>query len=523
MLYSPLMKTQHILFTLLLLLCLHTNLLASKQPNDKPDIQALEEQTQAYVNAMILFDYEVIALTDNGSIDLLGMHYLQQLNKWFYFGIGAHAPLLKGDYGGFMAFDVTFHAQKKIYDDLFINAGISLGGGGGGSSITQSKELSGTGGFIMSYVGLGYEFDNNVSLGINYANFKFINSQIDSSQVDIFVQVPLSYKVGLYSSAGSKVGSSYDFSKSKENIFTLELNNLLQIEPTASTKETISNITFQYSHFLDKNYYLFMELEVGYKGLPLYNQFTHGLGRKTSLSRTLNLYTQLGVGSGGYSPNNIDTGSGLLIYPKMSFEYLLNDNIGVALSGGYLYAPTGTSKNYTTGIALNYHLSHEKTKNYASSTTKSLRYKGFRFSIFPQTEFNVELNEEKYHDINMMTIQFDNLINDNFYFATQASIAYNDYQGYPGYGEALFGIGLQNKYLKSNKFQNFFQLLLGTNIHGIIFKPSIATNYSLSDRYALYAQFGYTMSVDNEHLYRQSQSMRAYNLGLGVTYRFSLY
>ena len=517
------MKAQYIFFTLLFFIFTRVTLLASEPLYKKPnDVPALEKQTQEYVNAMILFDYEVIGLADNNSIDLLGMHYLQQLNKWLYFGIGSHAPLLKGDYGGFMAFDITFHAQKKLYENLFVNVGISLGGGGGGSSITQSKELSGTGGFVKSYIGLGYEFDNNISVGLNYANFTFIDSQIDSSQVDIFVQIPLSYKVTPYSKAGTKVGSFYDFSKSQENILTLELNNLLQIEPTASSKETINNIAFQYSHFLDRNYYLFLEIEVGYKGLPLYNQIMHGLGRKTSLSHHINLYTQLGIGSGGYSPNNIDTGSGLLIYPKGSLEYMLSENIGIAVSGGYLFAPTGTSKNYTAGMALNYHLAHKSTKYYNAYTMENMSYKGFRFSVFPQTEFEVQLNEEKYHNINMMAIQFDNLINANWYFAIQASIAYNDYQGYPGYGEALFGIGVQSKYLKSNKFQNFFQVLFGTNVHGIICKPSIATNYSLSERYALYAQLGYTTSVEVGSLYRKNQSMRAYNLGVGVTYRFSL-
>jgi len=514
------MKTHYKLFTLVVFFYMEVALIASKSLSSKTnDIEMLEKQTQEYVNAMILFDYEIIPLTNNSSIDLLGMHYLQQLNQWLYFGVGAHAPLVQGDYGGFMTFDVTVHAQKKIYNNLFINAGVSLGGGGGGSSVSQSTELSGSGGFIKSYIGLGYEFDNNISVGINYTNFKFIDSQIDNSQADIFVQIPLSYKVGFYANAAKRAHSLHDFLNSQENIFTLELNNLFQIEPTAAVKGMINNFSFQYSHFLNTNSYLFMEIEIGYKGRPLYNHIIHGLGYKTLLTHRLNLYTQLGLGSGGYSPNDIDTGSGLLIYPKMSLEYLFDDNMGVALSGGYLFAPTGTSKNYTAGIALNYHLTH---KNSSVSSTKNLFYKGFRCTIFPQTEFKVKLNGKNHHNINMMGVQFDGFINDNFYYSTQVSVAYNDFKGFPGYGEALFGIGVQSKYIQSNKFQNFLQLLIGTNVNGIIFKPSIATNYSLSDRYALYAQLGYTTSVEVGSLYRKNQSMRAYNLGIGVTYRFSL-
>jgi hypothetical protein len=93
---------------------------------------SLEEETQERINAMILFDYEVINLPQGKSIDLFGIHYLQQLNHWLYFGLGVHAPLVQGDYGGFMTLDTTLHAQQKVYDDFYVNAGVSLGGGGGG-------------------------------------------------------------------------------------------------------------------------------------------------------------------------------------------------------------------------------------------------------------------------------------------------------------------------------------------------------------------------------------------------------
>jgi len=512
------MNTKYFLHTLLILLHIESSLFASGQTFDT---KALEQDTQEYINAMIVFDYEVISLPQNGSIDMLGMHYLQQLNKWLYVGIGVHAPLVQGDYGGFMAFDVTAHVQHKIYESVFVNAGVSLGGGGGGSSVAQSKELSGTGGFIKTYAGLGYEFDNNISVGVNYTNFKFIDSQIDSSQVNVFAQIPLSYSVNLYSNAGNKVSSLYDFSKSSEHILTLELNNLFQIEPTGTAKETINNLALQYSHFLDDNYYLFLEIEVGYKGLPLYNQFTHGIGYKTSVSNRVNLYGQLGIGSGGYAPETIDTGSGLLIYPKTSIEYLLSNDLGLSLSGGYLFAPTGTSKNYTAGAAINYHISNKKNNNFNSTDLSDIFYKGFRFNVFAQSEFAVTINDKEHNDINMLSLQVDNLINDNFYFATQISVAFNEFKGYPGYGEALFGLGVQNKYLKSTQFQNFFQVLLGTNVYGLIIKPSISTNYTLNDRYALYAQLGYTKSIDYGGLYREEEPMSAYSVGLGVTYRFS--
>jgi len=491
---------------------------------DKKDYDTQPEQdVQSFANGILMFDYEKIALLEKGSIDLFGVHYLHQFNDWLYFGIGAHAPLIKGEYGGFMTLDATIHVQQKLYDKLFINAGYSLGGGGGGSSVSQSRELSGTGGFIKNYIGLGYEFDNKMSVGVNYTNFKFIDSEIDNSQLNFFLQVPVSYPVGLYANAGTKINIVDNVSDSLEDTLTVELNNMFQIDPTGISKETINNISLQYSHFLDSNNYLFSEIEIGYKGLPLYNHFLHGVGHKFSLAPRVNLYSQIGIGSGGYSPKNIDTGAGLLIYPKVSLEYLVNNGLGLSLSGGYLYAPTGTSKNYTAGVALNYHLSNNQNNADRVETESDLIYKGLRFSIFPQTEFSAKINGNDHHNINMISTQFDKLLNDNWYFATQVSVAYNDFQTYPGYGEALLGIGVQNKYLRSNNFQNFFQILIGANVHGVILKPSIGTNYSLSDHYALHMQLGSTISVNNANLYRVGKSMSAYHIGIGLTYRFSSY
>ncbi len=65
-------------------------------------------------------------------------------------------------------------------------------------------------------------------------------------------------------------------------------------------------------------------------------------------------------------------------------------------------------------------------------------------------------------------------------------------------------------------------MLIGTNIHGIKFKPSIGTNYSLSDHYALYGQFGNTISVNSMGLYKTGHSFSVYNISAGITYRFSV-
>jgi len=491
---------------------------ALDEENNKP---ALKRHALTTAKVLIMLDYEVIPVPGNQSIDFLGVHYLHQLNSWLYLGLGVHAPLLYGNYGGFMAVDATIHAQHRIIGNAFVDAGASFGGGGGGSSVNQSRELSGTGGFIKSYAGLGYDF-HGLSAGVNYTHFRFMNSRINHSQLNLFVQKPISYLVGSYTHSGDQTEPDFTLPETGENILTLEFNNIFQLKPKGSNKKTIHALSLQYSHFLTKTHYLFFGADVGYKGLPSYNQVLGGLGYKFPIAPRINFYSQLGVGSGGYSPVEIDTGPGLLVYPKLSLEYVLNNNLGLSLSGGYLFAPKGSSKNFTLGAAMNYHLSAEEKDIRGTGAAKSLIFRGFRFHAFQQTQFDVRVRNKKRGNINLMSMQLDKILNDHWYFPVQASVAYNDFLGYPGYGEILTGLGIQSKFSTTKSFQNFFQILIGANVHGIVLKPSIGSNYSLSDNLALYGQFAKTISLNKVNLYPDNLRLSSYSIGLGVTYRFSL-
>ncbi len=474
-----------------------------------------------------MLDYEVIPVPGNQSLDLLGFHYFHQLNDWLYLGLGLSAPLVHGNYGGFMAADVTIHAQRKIFGNLFADAGAAFGGGGGGSSIGHSKVLSGTGGFIKSYAGLGYDFQG-FSAGVNYAHFRFMKGQINHSQLNFFIQKPVSYAIGSYAYSGNRllsmdqIENADGLSESEENILTFDLNNIFQLKPQAKVKDTINTVSLQFSHFLTENQYMFIGLDAGYNGLALYNQVLGGIGYRFSILPRVNFYSQIGVGSGGYAPSVIDTGAGLLVYPKVSIEYLLYNNLGLSLSSGYLFAPKGTSKNFTLGAAMNYHLGTDEGDSRGLSAAKEQIFRGFRMNVFHQTEFNVRVGGKKHQNITMLSTQFDYILHDYWYFPVQASAAYNDFLGYPGYGELLAGLGIQSKFSPTNRFQGFFQILVGANANGIILKPSVGLNCSLSDHYAIYGQIGKTVPLNKDKRAPVNLQLNAYNIGLGLTYRFSL-
>ncbi|GAV19834.1 hypothetical protein MMIC_P0792 [Mariprofundus micogutta] len=490
-------------------------------PEVNPDAvnnQPTSENTAlSEAKGLIMLDYSVIPVPGFKSLDLHGIHFLHQMNDWLYLGLGLHAPLFHGNSGGFMVFDATAHAQRRILGNSFINAGVSFGGGGGGPTPQLSKQVSGTGGFIKAYMGLGYDF-RSFSVGANYAHYKFINSRINSSQLNLFIQKPLSYSIGSYANSGNEI--EYDPSLSEsggDNMITLELNNIFQIKPKGTHKNTINSLSLQFSHFLTDNYYLFILGEAGYYGLPIYNHILGGVGYKLPVSPRISIFGQIGVGSGGYSPDRIDTGPGLLVYPKFSLEYLLNNNYGLSLSGGYLVAPMGTSKNFTVGLAMNIYQSTKERMQSNSSAEKNLVYQGFRVNVFQQTEFNVQIGSRKHPNIKMLSGQFDYIVNDYWYIPAQVSFAYTAYNGGPGYGEILTGLGIQSKYSTTNPFQGFLQVLLGGGAHGVLLKPSVGFNYGLTDHLALYGQVAKTLSIKAP----VNKRFRASSAGLGLTYRFS--
>lgn len=464
---------------------------------------------------LIMLDYQSLPVRGYPSIDLAGVHVLNRFNDWLYGGVGAHAPLVKGAYGGFMAFDATLHAQADVAGRLYADGGVSFGGGGGGNSVSQSRVISGSGAFTKVYGGLGWHFDD-FSAGLNVSHLRFSQSVIKGTRLDFALEVPFSYAVTPYASAGHGGGARPVEAPADDSTLMFGLDNFIQVKPKGTYRNAINLADVQFNHFLTGNTYALVEGSVGYRGLPIYNQLLGGVGYRATLSRDVDVYGQVAVGSGGYDPQQFDTGPGLLVYPKVFGEYRVGDHVGLALSAGYLFAPRGTSRNLTLGAALNYHLASR------GAGTGEAVHNGYRIDVFEQSELHPKIGDRTQGVIRLITTQVDDMLSRNVYVPIQASVATSRYLGYPGYGEALTGLGLQTTRTADGTFQGFAQLVAGINVHGVIAKPAIGLNVGLGDRLAIYAQVGKTTSVNMAHLYPARYRFEATHIGLGMTYRFSL-
>jgi hypothetical protein len=493
---------------------------AAAQQADAPATQATSLRSN---ESLILLDYQVLRVVGDKPIDLMGFHVLNQVADGLYLGAGLYAPLFKGEYGGFTAFDIAAHAQRRLTGQLFATAGLSAGGGAGGRSVEQAKALSGSGGFFKAYLGLGYDF-GNFSVGVNVAKMKFRRSAIDGTQANAFLEIPYSYLTGPFSSHGQRLSPTdarQAAEASGEKMLTVVFDNFRQRRPEGTFKGVFNIADLQYAHYFAPDSYWYAGLGVGYRGLPLYNQVMGGVGRRVPLSSNITVVGQLGVGSGGYAPERLNTDAGLLVYPKVSAEYALTKNLGLALSAGYLVAPKGSSKNLSFGLALTHHIRPGDGPTLASETAAHSgdlpTYQALRVSLFQQTDANVRFLGIDRGRLQMIGIQADAMVGDHVYIPLQAAVAYTTYLGYPGYGELLAGIGLQSRTGADERWQVFGQLMAGTNVHGLAVKAGAGVRYGLGDRVALHGAVGQIQA-------RSAAGNRflANSLGVGLDYRFSL-
>jgi hypothetical protein len=489
---------------------------AAAQKLDSPATDATALRSN---EAMILLDYQVLRVAGDRPIDLLGFHVHNKLADWLYLGIGLYAPVLRGEYGGFTAFDIAAHAKQSLTPRLFATAGLSAGGGAGGRSVEQAKTLSGSGGFFKGYLGMGYDF-GDYSLGVNVAKMKFSRSAINGTQANVFMEIPYSYLTGPFSNHGQRLSPAdarQAAQASDEKMLTVIFDNFRQRNPEGSAKGVFNIVDLQYAHYFNRDTFWYAALGVGYRGLPLSNQVFGGVGQRLRLSPDFAVYGQLGIGSGIYAPAVINTGPGLLVYPKISAEFAVTKDLGLSLSTGYLVAPKGSSKNVAFGLALTHHLRAGAVPTPSSDTGSLPTYRAVRVSLFQQTEANVRFLNIDRGRLQMIGIQADALVGEHLYIPLQASVATSTYLGYPGYGELLAGIGLQSRTERDDRWQVFGQLMAGTNVHGVAVKAGGGVRYALSDGLALHLAAGRIQARS-----QAGNRFTANSLGLGLDYRFSM-
>ncbi len=468
-------------------------------------------------------DFLSIEMPDQNEANMgfAGIHYNLDFDN-FYTGLGFYGAV-SGIRGGFFTLGVNAGYKAFLSDKLFIDTGFHFGGGGGAAA------PDGGGAFILPHFNLGYQFKKiAVIVGYSYVDF-FDNGEIQSNQFRIAVQVPLNFEYTDIENAERSFNSadlkSTSWNKdSKKVSYMIHLNNLnvgrdsQDTDGNSLSDSTIRLAGFELNYYANKNWFFLIKTDGAYAGIPAgYMNILLGGGYHFSLNKNrTNILGKFAVGAGG--GGGVDTQGGVLLYPDISIEQHLFNNMYLSLNTGFLLSPNSHFISSTYGLGIKYYSQLNGIKTNNKFLTRG-KFKGFEAIIKQDIYSNARRITDPTQNLYQISFQLNYHLNKTFYIAGQTSFA--NFGGAGAYAEGLAGFGLQSSMLFKNRFNVFLQVLSGGagggNIstgEGLIVKPSAGINYKLSNNLALRSSLGYVKAKGG------ALSSPSFNFGLSYQLAF---
>ncbi|MBA6155051.1 hypothetical protein H3Z83_00735 [Tenacibaculum sp. S7007] len=481
--------------------------------------EAPEKKTQIGFGQV---DFLSIKMPDNeANMDFTGLHYNLKLNDWSYAGVGLYGAV-GGIRGGFFTLGVNAGIQQKLTDKLFIDAGFHFGGGGGAAA------PDGGGAFILPHFNLGYDFKHfSATAGYSYVNF-FDGGDINSNQFNVAVQIPLSFEASNFKDRENSFSienlkeSSW---KSQANRLSLlvHLNNLsVKGESQFTGGEMIKGRTirlagFELNSYVNDNVFFFVKADGAYHGIQAgYMDVFLGGGYHLSMNKNrTNILAKFGVGAGG--GGGVDTKGGFLIYPDLSIEQKLFDNVYASINKGYMMSPDSHFISSTLGFGLKYYVDKDGTISDQREFDNG-KLKGFEAIIKQDLYLDAARNGGFNQNMHQISLQINFFLNKYIYGAGQTSFA--NFGDAGAYAEGIVGLGVQSNTFFNNTTSIFAQVLGGaaggggiSTGQGLIVKPSMGINYKLTDKLNIRGGLGYVKA--------RGGSLSSTYLNFGMSYNFS--
>ncbi|WP_408040081.1 hypothetical protein, partial [Tenacibaculum amylolyticum] len=395
--------------------------------------------------------------------------------------------------------------------------------GGGGASAPD-----GGGAFILPHVNLGYDFKYfSLSAGWSYVNF-FDGGTINNHQLYASVQVPLSYSYSNFENRETTIpiedlkDTSWD-TKSHRISAMVHLNNL-SVEGDSQFSDgtpikgrTIRLAGFEFNSFLNDNWFYFVKADGAYSGIPAgYMDIFIGGGYHLSMNKNrTNIQAKFGIGAGG--GGGVDTKGGFLIYPDLSIEQKIYDNLYVSVNKGFLMSPNAHFLSSTLGVGLKYYIEKDGIQ-IDDATAKESKFKGIETIIKQDWYIDANRNGGFSQDMHQISLQINVFLNKYIYGAGQTSFA--NFGDAGAYAEGIVGLGVQSPLFLDRKVSVFAQVLAGaaggggiSTGEGLIVKPSLGTNVKLTNNLNLRGGFGYVKARGGE--------LSSVFANFGLTYDFS--
>ncbi len=513
-------KKLKILLTCIILFSFLSISSLNAQQNNNPETPKLTQ------NSQFKMDFLSIGMPENeDNLGLAGLHYNLYLNDWAYAGLGMYGAVT-GIRGGFFTLGVNAGIKKSLFSNLYIDTGVHFGGGGGAGA------PDGGGAYILPHFNLGYQFSKfSIEAGYSYINF-FDNGNIEGQQLNIALQVPVSFDYTSFNHAekeldlNTNVENSNWAQESNKLAILFHFNNLYLMGDTKhkdtgeSLKgETVRTVGVELDSYFKENTFLFIKADGAYQGIEAgYMDIILGLGYQFSFNKDrTKILGKFGIGGAG--GGGIYTEGGFIIYPDISLEQKIYNNIFISLNTGFLMNPNANFISETYGFGLKYYLNQNGLISSDDKTATSAKFKGIEIIIGEEIYFDAERNNAEPQNMEQIQLQFNYYLNKNIYVSGQTSFA--NFGNAGAYAEGIAGIGVSTSFQFSERIQLFGQVLTGAagggfveTGEGLIVKPSAGASFLFNDKLGLRASVGQVIAIDGE--------LNSTLINVGLTYRLAM-
>lgn len=454
----------------------------------------------------------------------MGLNYNIPINDWLYTGAGFHAAII-GDQGGLFTLGANLGINKKIYKNLYFDANIHFGGGGGYRSFVNG------GGIIYPNIGLQLK-KSNYSFGIQYGQVNFFTGIIKNDNISFFLEIPTLVRYGKYKDAGGKFQvdsiTSDSFHK-KPAVKSVQQVTFDFFFPFGSSRKdsqqnfapinnTLNVIEYEYQRYLNPDTFIYTHLGAMYNGLVAgFMDLFFGVGKNFTVTDKVNLFAKFGIGAAG---GRIFPENGLTTYPNIGIDVKISEHFGLSTHGGYHRAIGGTFEAYTAGISLKYYGTSGGSKEpFTNKQISSIKTQGIQIGIRNQTYYDVAKLNVSNSDLNLIAMKIMYDISRSLYASGEASFAYEGKSG--GYAHGLFGLGIRTHTFFNDTISLFFEMGFGVaggggidTGEGILIRPIAGLNFHLNDQLSLNLSGGQMTSPYG--------NVNSSNLNIGLTYSLSI-
>jgi len=406
--------------------------------------------------------FEELDLPGNEKMGLLGSSYLVHLNSHIYAGLGIYSAVT-GQRGGFFTGGLEAGFKKKMGNNWEFDAGMFIGGGGGGAA------PQGGGLMLRPHIGLLYKTDIG-NLGLQFSQIDFPNGDIDSNQIALTYDRPLSILLsGRWLQEARLRSISRKFirkNKPANQDFSLLIQNYNLPDNTLNTENTIQDdnmsligIEWDY-YFAENSFFRLQPLGALGGGSDGYASLLMGLGYRYPFTKQthLKLAGTLGASGGG----RVDTDGGFTADAAVTLQHRFNNGLLLGLRAGLVGAPDGDFKANSLGLLIG-HSDQAPAKKRISSTDLKPRHWRLRAThqtYMPKgdTRRKGKTTPDK-QDVHLFGLQTDIFLNRQLYLTGQAIGAYDGDAG--GYAAGLVGAGLMTPLWKNSRLTFNAEALVG--------------------------------------------------------------